>query len=147
VLRTSGQRDADWDPQNMLIGQVLHLSFAHYLCVLRCHRCWAWLPRGSSSAGRHAGAGSRFLTAPHRPIRRVPSAGRPSKTGVTLYSWCCFSSRPAARIIAWVRGRPAVLAAHAFAADARAGDWQLLVLFVGLFVVNYAMQASGIWTR
>ncbi len=133
------------NPQNMLIGQTLHLSFAGYLrdagvpAVLGLVVVW-WVIRRSAK-GRW-----------ERP-RAVPSIAAPdfnawqaakglTVLGVLVALFC---------LAPWPREALALAAAGVLLSSRRMAsrdilgrvDWHLLVLFVGLFVVNHALTSSG----
>jgi Na+/H+ antiporter NhaD/arsenite permease-like protein len=134
------------NPQNMLIGQTLGLSFAGYL--------------------RDAAAPSVVgLVAVWWIIRRSVAGAWVSPTIVTEVPEPAFNRWQTAKAIAvlavlvtlflvtsWPREVLALAAAGLLLASRRMHsrhvlgivDWQLLVLFVGLFVVNHALMESGI---
>jgi Na+/H+ antiporter NhaD/arsenite permease-like protein len=133
------------NPQNMLIGQTLHLSFAHYLLdagvpsLLGLAVVW-WVVR------RHVGGQWHKQT----PVPQIPTNGfNPWQTGkgmaVLVVLVIAFLFSP------WPRDVLAMIAAGVLLASRRMAsrdilgqvDWHLLVLFAGLFVVNHALAASG----
>ncbi|NDY93613.1 anion transporter [Ideonella sp. TBM-1] len=140
------------NPQNMLIGSVLGLSFSGYLrqalppVLLGLGLTWVWLAWGP---------GRRQLHAPFVPLPAT----------------CAPESEPAVDLLQTLKGLSVaggVLAAflwspwpHEVVALVAAGvlllsrrlhssqvmgyvDWELLVLFAGLFVVNRAFQDTGL---
>jgi Na+/H+ antiporter NhaD/arsenite permease-like protein len=134
------------NPQNMLIGQTLHLSFAHYLLdagvpsLLGLAVVW-WVVR------RHVGGQWHKQT----PVPQIPTNGfNPWQTGkgmaVLVVLVIAFLFSP------WPRDVLAMIAAGVLLASRRMAsrdilgqvDWHLLVLFAGLFVVNHALAASGV---
>lgn len=134
------------NPQNMLIGQVLQLPFTGYLIgatvptLLGLAVVWlvvAWRFPGSWLA--------------HTPIPVVQApAFSPWQSGkglavlMVVMSAFLFTSVP--REIVALAAAAALLASRRMASRAMLGlvDWQLLVLFVSLFVVNHALAASGV---
>jgi len=133
------------NPQNMLIGQTLHLSFSGYLLdagvpsVLGLAAVWLvvrWQVRGRWHK--------------EMPIPDVPANGfNVWQTGkgivVLVLLVIAFLATP------WPRDVMAMIAAGVLLTSRRMAsrdilglvDWHLLVLFSGLFVVNHAMVASG----
>lgn len=137
------------NPQNMLIGQALGLSFARYLLdggvpsLLGLALVWgvlAWMWRG-----RWAGP-----------------AGSPAVEAAPFNRW---QTLKAALVLAgvilafllgpWPHGAVALAGAGILLTSRHMGsrdvlglvDWQLLVLFMGLFVVNAAFQETGLAAR
>jgi len=133
------------NPQNMLIGQTLHLSFSGYLLdagvpsVLGLAAVWLvvrWQVRGRWHK--------------EMPIPDVPVNGfNVWQTGkgilVLVLLVIAFLATP------WPRDVMAMIAAGVLLTSRRMAsrdilglvDWHLLVLFSGLFVVNHALVASG----
>jgi len=133
------------NPQNMLIGQTLHLSFSGYLLdagvpsVLGLAAVWLvvrWQVRGRWHK--------------EMPIPDVPANGfNVWQTGkgivVLVLLVIAFLATP------WPRDVMAMIAAGVLLTSRRMAsrdilglvDWHLLVLFSGLFVVNHAKVASG----
>ena len=137
------------NPQNMLIGQSLGLSFARYLLeggvpsLLGLALVWAviafvWRGRWDGPAGGPP--------APAEPFNRWQTL----KAGVVLAGVVgAFVAGP------WPHGAVALAGAgilltsrHMNSRDALGlVDWQLLVLFMGLFVVNAAVRDTGLAAR
>jgi Na+/H+ antiporter NhaD/arsenite permease-like protein len=133
------------NPQNMLIGQVLRLPFADYLCiaavpsVLGLAATWlviAWLTRGKWQ---------RDTVIP--PVVAVPFNRWQTAKGlaVTVALMALFLFAPWPRELAALGAGGILLCSRRMHSREMLGlvDWQLLVLFVGLFIVNHAMQTSG----
>jgi Na+/H+ antiporter NhaD/arsenite permease-like protein len=137
------------NPQNMLIGQVLGLSFSGYLldaivpAALGLGIVWlaiVWLYRGRWE---------RPLTVP-----AIPETGW-NRWQVTKGILVLAGLILAFLFTPWPRGVVALGAAGILLASRRLAsrdtlglvDWQLLVLFAGLFVVNHALLASGMPAR
>jgi Na+/H+ antiporter NhaD/arsenite permease-like protein len=138
------------NPQNMLIGQVLNLPFASYLLEASVPvlgglaAIWAliaWQARGSWSV--------ESLQAP------MPNAGN----GIALDPWqtakglavtsalvavFLFTSWP--REVAALIGAGLLLMSRKLHSREMLGqvDWELLILFIGLFVVNQALADTGL---
>ena len=133
------------NPQNMLVGQTLHLSFAGYAldaaapALASLAVVWFVVRRGSRR---------RWLA--HTPIPAVEAP--PFDAWQTLKGALLVAGIVAAFLFTrWPREVVALAAAGILMTSRRmrtrdvlaAVDWQLLALFVGLFVVNHALVASG----
>jgi len=146
------------NPQNMLIGSVLQLPFGAYVrqalppVVLSLLVLWAWLTWGPGVASLDAlpDAPERLVDAP------ADSDGLPGPlfdawqttkgllvAGVLLLVFL-FTDWP--REVAALVGAGVLLLSRRLHSSSVMGfvDWQLLVLFVGLFVVNHAFEATGL---
>ncbi len=134
------------NPQNMLIGQRLQLPFAGFLVqaivpvIVGLVIVWAviaYLWRGKWEYPSHA------LLAESQPFnlwQTLKGAG----IIVALMSVFLFTDWP--RDIVALAAAGLILASRKMASRQMLGhvDWQLLVLFIGLFIVNYALSSSGI---
>lgn len=133
------------NPQNMLIGQVLQLSFARYTAIaliptlLGLLACWAILH------GLTKGLWSEpptTLEVTETPFDRWQTAkGIVVLTALVvtfLFQW--LPREVAALIAAGVLLTSRRMASRNFLALV---DWNLLLLFIGLFVVNHAFAESG----
>lgn len=133
------------NPQNMLIGQVLGLSFARFLwqagvpALLGLGLVW-WLIRRNVKGRWHRELSLPEVAAPE--FDRWQTA----KGGVIL------AALVAAFLAGfWPRDVLALTAAGLILTSRRTEsgrflalvDWQLLILFASLFVVNHALDASG----
>jgi Na+/H+ antiporter NhaD/arsenite permease-like protein len=139
------------NPQNMLIGQSLGLSFAGYLAdaglpaLLGLGVTWAVI--ACQQAGR--------WTAPDGPGAPAPESE--DTADATFDAWQTTKGLAIAGVVmvvflveAWPReivalaGAGALLISRKLHSRRMLGlvDWQLLVLFMGLFVVNHAMQQT-----
>ncbi|MHB8897275.1 MAG: anion transporter [Thermoguttaceae bacterium] len=133
------------NPQNMLIGQVLRLSVLGYLrvaavpSVFGLAATWviiAWLTRGRW--GRDTSIASV----------ESPSFDRwQAAKGLTVAAalMAAFLLAPWPRELVALAGAGVLLCSRRMHSRDMLGlvDWQLLVLFIGLFVVNHAMRTSG----
>jgi len=133
------------NPQNMLIGQALQLSFAGYLldagvpALLGLGVVWWVVAR----LGRGAW---------HRPTP-VPEVPAPAfsvwQTGkgltVLVLLTAAFLFAPWPREILALAAAALLLTSRRTSSRTVLGlvDWHLLVLFIGLFVVNHALAATG----
>ena len=141
------------NPQNMLIGQTLRLSFAGYSAeaalpvVLGLAATWgliAWQTRGRWSV--------EALTATSAPssayLSETPFDAWQTTKGLVVAAvlLLAFLFTP------WPREHLALTAAGLLLMSRRLHsnqmlglvDWELLILFIGLFVVNCALQRTGI---
>ncbi len=139
------------NPQNMLIGQTLGLSFAGYLldglapAVLGSAALWlilaaqfrhAWTAPGATHAGEPGDA------SPGRPFDRWQTA---KGLAVLVALVVLFLAGT------WPREVVALAAAGVLLLSRRLHtreilslvDWHLLVLFAGLFIVHHALASSG----
>ena len=151
------------NPQNMLIGSVLKLDFAGYLRVallpvgLSLALLWAWLAFGP---GSRQGAPVRPWpegVAPDVPALPGPEAGAadeppydPVQTAkgltVALLLMAVFLFTDWPRDVAALVGAGVLLLSRRLHSAQVMGfvDWQLLLLFIGLFIVNQAFQHTGL---
>ena len=137
------------NPQNMLIGQVLGLHFAAYLraaivpALLGLAAAWAilaWRMRGAPE-----------LAAP-MPERREGDYARldPWQTGKglavagTLVLVFLVTDWP--REVVALVGAGLLMTSRRLHSNKMLGlvDWELLILFIGLFVVNHAFERTGL---
>ncbi len=141
------------NPQNMLIGSVLQLHFGDYLrqalvpVLLSLLLLWGWLAFGpgsrTGSAEIAAPVGMRLDFANQPEFDRWQTAKGLSVAlalmGVFLFTgW----SR---EVAALVGAAVLLLSRRLHSADVMGFvDWQLLLLFVGLFVVNHAFEQTGL---
>jgi Na+/H+ antiporter NhaD/arsenite permease-like protein len=137
------------NPQNMLIGEALKLPFAGYLRdaalpVLLGLLC-TWALIGFALRGR--------LGAP--PVVSVDAApeGDPldrwqtiKGLGVAAVIVGCFLFTTLPREVVALTGAGVLLMSRKLHSRQMLGliDWELLVLFMGLFVVNHALQKTGL---
>jgi Na+/H+ antiporter NhaD/arsenite permease-like protein len=134
------------NPQNMLIGQVLHLSFRHYLLlagppsVLGLGLTWLVI-RAMYRRRWHA----------QTPVAHAePPAYDAWQTGKGLLVVGALMA--AFLLTSWPRDVLALSAGALLLTSRRmasrpmlaAVDWHLLVLFGGLFVVNHVVETSGL---
>lgn len=139
------------NPQNMLIGSVLQLHFADYLrralppVVLGLLALWAWLvfaPRSRSTASVASIAVDREIP----PLFDRLQTAKGLAVATALLVVFLFTDWP--REVAALVGAGVLLLSRRFHSSHVMGfvDWELLVLFVGLFVVNHAFQQTGLAT-
>ncbi len=144
------------NPQNMLIGQTLRLDFAGYLrdaivpVVLGLSALWAWLAwRGGlvlDDAQPDAPERARQRVAvedEYPPFDRWQAAKGLAVAALLLVA---FLASPWPHEVVALLGAGVLLLSQRFHSSKVMGlvDWELLVLFVGLFVVNHALERSGL---
>ena len=137
------------NPQNMLIGSLLQLSFAEYArtalppVILSLLALWAWL-----TLGRHDTPVTPAPVPPALPPDDAPTFDR----WQTIKGLCMASALLVIFLFTdWTREVAALVAAGLLLLSRRFHsshvmgfiDWELLVLFIGLFVVNHAFEATG----
>ncbi len=133
------------NPQNMLIGQVLRLSFSGYSRVAIVPSAFGlfvtWVVICWYSHGRwEQETQIRHVTAPS--LNRWQTV---KGLVVTFAVMVLFLSSPWPREIIALGAAGVLLCSRRMHSREMLGlvDWQLLLLFLGLFVVNHVMQASG----
>jgi len=138
------------NPQNMLIGETLKLPFGAYLLEalvpvsLSLLALWAWLARGLSrphAPVAPAAEGEDFIA-----LDRWQSA-KGVAVAAALLAVFLFTDWP--RDVAALVGAGLLLLSQRFHSSKvmREIDWELLVLFMGLFVVNHALELTGLSAR
>lgn len=149
------------NPQNILIGQSLGLSFARFLgqagvpALLGLGITWAviaWQFRGRLEEARPT-AGAQGGSAPSSLGLDAPAfdawqTGKGLAAAVAVVSLFLFAPAWPHELVA-LAAAGLLLLSRRMATRAMLGlvDWHLLVLFAGLFVVNGAAQASGASAR
>lgn len=138
------------NPQNILIGQSLHLSFTGYLIdagvpvLLGLAATWAVI------AFQFRGRWQRELPAPQitaPAFNRWQSFKGLTVTGVLVVAFLFFPRVPR-EWVALICAGVLLLSRRMASRDMMSlVDWQLLVLFVGLFIVNDAFQRTGAMTQ
>jgi Na+/H+ antiporter NhaD/arsenite permease-like protein len=133
------------NPQNMLIGQMLHLRFDTYLfqaavpTVLGLAVVWAVI------GWQYSNKWQRETTLPDQPTQ--PFSGWQTAKGilVLLGLVIAFLVGDLPREVVALGAAGIVLTSRRMASRdmLQLVDWQLLVLFAGLFIVNHAMQQCG----
>ena len=145
------------NPQNMLIGETLQLSFAGYfLEAAPAGTRWADRDLGVDRDGRPVAIGQAWQS--QRPSL-VPTA-RQAVTALDRWQTAkglavaavivlCFVFTPWPREVVALTGAGVLLMSRKLHSRNMLGlvDWELLVLFMGLFVVNHALQKTGLPAR
>ncbi len=141
------------NPQNMLIGSVLQLHFGDYLraavvpVVVSLVLLWAWLAYGPG-----ARVGSPELRRPvsvRLQVDEVPAFDRwQTAKGLAVAAglMVVFLFTDWNREVSALVGAAVLLLSRRFHSADVMGfvDWQLLLLFIGLFVVNHAFGQTGL---
>jgi Na+/H+ antiporter NhaD/arsenite permease-like protein len=141
------------NPQNMLIGQVLGLPFGGYLAeaivpvLVGLAAAWGlivWQARGQwTSAGLNIPLERRDE---HATFDRWQTA-KGLAVAVALIAVFLFTSWP--REVAALIGAGILMMSRRLHSNKMLGlvDWELLILFIGLFVVNHAFANTGLSAR
>ena len=140
------------NPQNMLIGEVLKMPFAGYAqeaigpVVAGLLALWALLAgqmRRTPPVAEPDPAQLAALTAEVPPFDRWQTA---KGLGVALALVGVFLFTDWPRDVAALAGAGVLLLSQRFHSSKVMGliDWELLILFMGLFVVNHALELTGL---
>jgi len=135
------------NPQNMLIGSVLQLHFADYLwralpaVVLGLLALWGWLVFAPRRATLPPPAAPSDAALPE--FDRLQTAKGLAVASTLLV---VFLGTDWPREVAALVGAGLLLLSRRFHSSHVMGfvDWELLVLFAGLFVVNHAFDNTGL---
>jgi Na+/H+ antiporter NhaD/arsenite permease-like protein len=147
------------NPQNILIGQSLKLSFAGYFVealppvVLGLATAWAlitwhargrWSLRDDDSAAAESAAGNGNDT--EVPLDRWQTTKGLTVAALLLIAFV-FAPWPREHVALTAAG--VLLMSRQFHSSKMLAlvDWELLVMFIGLFVVNHALQQTGLPDR
>lgn len=134
------------NPQNMLIGEVLDLSFARYLwdagvpSAVGLGLVWVVVDRTYRGQWRRDSAVPAVQVT---PFNRWQTAKGLAVVSFVVLAFL-FTDWP--REVVALAGAGVLLASGEMASREMLGlvDWHLLVLFAGLFIVNTAVQQSGL---
>lgn len=139
------------NPQNMLIGEVLRLPFGAYVrdaappVVAGLVGMWvlmAWSLRRAPPTAAPTAEQLAALTAEVPPFDRWQTA-KGLVVAAALLGVFLFTDWP--RDVAALVGAGLLLLSQRFHSSKVMGliDWELLILFMGLFVVNHALELTG----
>lgn len=136
------------NPQNMLIGQYLQLSFSAYLldgmpvALLGCATLWFILKWQFRGAWQCAAAEVDVVAPALNPWQTAKGAV------VLVALVVCFLTGPLSRDVAALAAAGLLLLSRRMHTREILAlvDWQLLVLFAGLFIVNHAIATSSVLT-
>ncbi len=141
------------NPQNMLIGSVLRLPFDGYMrhallpVGISLALLWVWLAYGPGArvgvAAAVQVAGDTVRAEDEAPFDRWQTA---KGLAVALVLMVVFLFTGWHRDVAALVGAAVLLLSRRFhSADVMGSvDWQLLLLFIGLFIVNHAFEQTGL---
>ena len=139
------------NPQNMLIGQTLQLSFAGYFLDAAAPVLAGLMVTWGLLVGRVRARGTA--------VAAVVPASQPSRARAALDRWqtakglavastivLCFVFTSWPREVVALTGAGVLLMSRKLHSRNMLGlvDWELLALFMGLFVVNHALQQTGL---
>ena len=142
------------NPQNMLIGSVLKLSFADHLrgaalpVFVSLVVLWAWLVWGPGGRARMA-LGAVHTHAVAQGAEADPTFDRVQTTKGLLVAGAvlvAFLTTDWPHEVVALVAAGVLLLSRRFHSSQVMGfvDWELLVLFMGLFVVNHAFAQTGL---
>jgi Na+/H+ antiporter NhaD/arsenite permease-like protein len=140
------------NPQNMLIGSVLKLPFGGYFMeaivpvALGLAALWAllaWRMRGAGRAAPPPAAAAARREDDHPPLDRWQTAKGLAVAAVLVV---VFLATDWPREVAALTGAGLLLMSRKLHSTHMLGlvDWELLILFIGLFVVNHALEHTGL---
>jgi Na+/H+ antiporter NhaD/arsenite permease-like protein len=143
------------NPQNMLIGQTLRLSFSGYFAeallpvLLGLGAAWALI--GWQTRGRWAQFDAAVIEPAEDNEPETPLDRWQTTKGLTVAALLLVAFLYAP----WPREHMALTAAGVLLMSRKLHsnkmlglvDWELLILFIGLFVVNHAMQQTGLTAK
>ncbi len=139
------------NPQNMLIGQTLKLSFSGYLLDAAAPVCAGLVVTWGLLVGRAGAQGAG--------VPAVEATGNGGQAPAVLDGWqtakglavaativLCFVFTPWPREVVALTGAGVLLMSRKLHSRNMLGrvDGEVLVLFMGLFVVNHALQKAGL---
>ena len=140
------------NPQNMLIGSLMQLHFGDYLrralppVLASLTLLWLWLAFGPGARG---GAGPLTAPLPSSATDDEPDfdplqTAKGLAVAAALLLIFLFTDWP--REVAALVGAGLLLLSRRLHSARVMGfvDWQLLLLFIGLFVVNHAFEGTGL---
>lgn len=142
------------NPQNMLIGSLLQLPFAGYArqalvpVAISLGVLWVWLAMGP-------GARERMASPPRAmPEAAAPPSDEPVFDAVqtakglvvaTVVLWAFLFTNWPHEVVALVAAGVLLLSRRFHSSHVMGFvDWELLVMFMGLFVVNHAFERTGL---
>jgi Na+/H+ antiporter NhaD/arsenite permease-like protein len=138
------------NPQNMLIGSVLQLPFGAYVrlaivpVLLSLLLLWAWLAWATGGGDGHAARADGAVPLPEGPPFDRWQTLKGLLVAAVLLAVFVFGDRPH-EVVALIGAGVLLLSRRLHSAEVmKHVDWQLLVLFMGLFVVNHGFQTTGL---
>lgn len=139
------------NPQNMLIGSALQLPFTDYFLraigPVLASLVVAWAVVALQARGRWSAPASSAVPSAEHP--RVNPWQTAKGLTLTLVLLVVFLDGRWPREVAALTAAGLLLLSRKMHSQVKLGlvDWELLVLFFGLFVVNHAFEATGIPAR
>jgi Na+/H+ antiporter NhaD/arsenite permease-like protein len=142
------------NPQNMLIGQTLHLSFAGYAAeaaapvLIGLVVTWGLIV--AQTRGRWQRSSEAARADDRRQVTEELDRWQTAKgLAVALLIVLSFLFTPWPREVVALTGAGVLLMSRKLHSSKMLGlvDWELLILFIGLFVVNHALQKTGLPAR
>jgi Na+/H+ antiporter NhaD/arsenite permease-like protein len=142
------------NPQNMLIGETLKLSFSGYVAEavvpVLSGLVLTWGILVVQVRGRWQQEGAEAHALPERREGEALDRWQTAK-GLTIAGalLLLFLFSPWPREVAALVGAGLLLLSRRLHSSRMLGlvDWELLILFIGLFVVNHAIQETGLTAR
>lgn len=137
------------NPQNILIGQALHLSFSRYLLMAGIPSLMGLLITWAVIAYRFRGRFENGEDGWEPPSEKMPP-WNPWQSAKALFMtgllFAAFLATPLPRDITALGAAGLLLMSRKMHSRDMLGlvDWQLLVLFCGLFVVNHAFAMTHV---
>jgi Na+/H+ antiporter NhaD/arsenite permease-like protein len=143
------------NPQNMLIGQTLHLSFGGYAAqalvpvLLGLLVTWGLVVLQARGAWTLETMQAGAMDERRQPCEALDRWQTAKGLGVALAILGAFLFGPWPREVVALTGAGVLLLSQRFHSSRMLGlvDWEVLVLFIGLFVVNHALQKTGLPAR
>jgi Na+/H+ antiporter NhaD/arsenite permease-like protein len=140
------------NPQNMLIGSVLQLAFGAYFLeaivpvALGLFALWAllaWQMRGGAQASARPSYARARRDDDHPPLDPWQTAKGLAVAAALVVAFL-FTDLP--REVVALTGAGILLMSRKLHSTHMLGlvDWELLILFIGLFVVNHALAHTGL---
>ena len=141
------------NPQNMLIGEVLQLDFAGYAAGVLPPVVLALVALWTQMVWQLKASAVTLTPSQHDLLAIVPPAfdrwqtAKGLAVAAALMAIFLFSSWP--RDVSALVGAGLLMLSQRFHSSKVIGliDWPLLILFVGLLVVNHAIEAAGLAPR
>ena len=145
------------NPQNMLIGETLKLSFSGYLLeaaipvILGLFVVWGtivWRSRGLWMLMAEEAA-TDAVPAHVEPVPRLDGWQTTKGLSVAAAVLVLFLFAPMPREVIALTAAGVLMMSRRLHSRKMLGlvDWQLLVLFMGLFVVNHALEKTGLTSQ
>ena len=140
------------NPQNMLIGEMLKLSFGGYFLeaivpvLLGLAALWALLAWQSRGGWQSAAPPAALLAEPEMQQPRLDRWQTAKGLAIATALVLVFLFTDLPRDVAALTGAGLLLMSRRMHSASTLGlvDWELLILFIGLFVANHAFEQTGL---